>query len=335
MIRHFEGYHCNQHEINKKMCFLITGLSGFVGHHLANYLLENGHSVYGLLHNEQSKKICGVKYTIWNLRNNKPEEPEFLKLCQFDGIFHLASLTHPPTSFKFPQLYFETNALGAVNLCEFFGEYSIILQASTPEIYGICPNKEIYETQPINPISPYGVSKAVADLYIRERAINGNLKAFITRAGSHTGAGRPSCYSISSDAYQIAKIKKGLQEPIIKVGNIQSQRAVMDVRDVVEAYYKIMMKYIEGKLPYGEIYHISSYDLHTIEYYIDLMTDLAGIKAEKVVDESLVRKIDIPIQILNSDKIRSVIDWQPKIPIEQTLKDLLDYWKDYCNWKID
>ncbi|MFQ5834312.1 MAG: GDP-mannose 4,6-dehydratase [bacterium] len=307
------------------MTFLITGISGFVGPYLASHLLERGHIVYGLAHTKTDKCAKGVKYLHGDLRNIN--DLVSLQSYNFAGVFHLAALTHPPTSFKEPRLYFETNALGTVNLCEVLGENSIIMQCSSPEVYGVCPQREIFESFPMNPVSPYAVSKAASDLYILERTKSKRLKAFITRAGSHTGAGRPSCYSISSDAAQIIRIKRGLQKPVLRVGNINSQRAVMDVRDVVAAYYKLMIKYILGGIRNGDIFHISGHNLQTIEYYIDLMMNLANVKAEKVADKNLVRRIDIPVQILNSDKTRSIISWKPKIPIEETLGELLDYWE--------
>ncbi len=309
------------------MRFLITGITGFVGYHLAKHLVVKGHDVYGLTHNHipLDKRNKGVKYIDGDLC--RICDLELLKNFEFDGVFHLAALTHPPTSFNKLIDYFQTNTLGTINLCEVLKKSSVIMQCSTPEVYGICEN-EIFETFPMCPMNPYGVSKASADLYILERTRNNELNAFITRAGSHTGWGRPSCYSISSDAIQIIRIKKGLQKSIIKIGNINSQRAVIDVRDVVIAYYELMMKYITKGIGNGEIFHIGGGIIYPIEYYLNIMMEIAGVKADKVIDASLIRKVDIPIQILNSDKVRSVISWEPIIPIEETLKNLLDYWEE-------
>jgi GDP-4-dehydro-6-deoxy-D-mannose reductase len=311
------------------MKFLITGINGFVGPYLARLLVALGHEVSGLCRRVPKSMIFGVQYITGDIQHIDPMSKAKMRGLNFDGVFHLAGLTHPPTSFKEPIEYFKTNALGTVNLCEVFTD-SIFMQCSTPEVYGICPEEEIFETQPLNPMNPYGVSKAAADLYLLERTRNGHQRAFITRAGSHTGAGRPSCYSISSDAIQIVWIKKGLQAPVIKVGNLSSQRAVIDVRDVVLTYYLLMMGYINGAYgtENGSIFHISGHNVHTMDWYLDLMLDIAKVKVEKVVDQNLVRPIDIPIQILNSDKVRNVINWEPKIPIEATLKGLLDYWME-------
>ena len=119
------------------MRFLVTGISGFVSPYLARHLLNNGHIVYGLLHNTPSKVIKDVDYVVGDLC--EINSLTYLKEYKFDGIFNLGALTHPPTSFKEPQLYFKTNALGAVNICEVFGENSLIMNCSSPEVYGICP----------------------------------------------------------------------------------------------------------------------------------------------------------------------------------------------------
>ena len=311
-----------------RMKFLITGIAGFVAPYLARCVIGDGHEVYGLLHTTSSKmsNIENIKYLTGDL--TRPDTLGHLKAHNFDGVFHLAGLTHPPTSFKEPRLYFEANALGTINLCQAIGKGSMIMQCSTPEVYGVCPDHEISEAFTMQPMNPYGVAKAAADLYILERTRNNKLRAFITRAGSHTGAGRPSCYSISSDASQIAKIKKGLQQPILRVGNMNSYRALMDVRDVVVAYYKLMMKYLTEELNNGDIYHISGLSLHPIEFYVDFMIKLAGVKVSKAVDEKLLRKVDIPYQNLNSEKIEGILSWKPKISIEETLNSVLDYWEE-------
>ena len=309
----------------KGMKFLITGVAGFVGYHLAKHLISCGHEVIGLLRTSPTKPIDGVEYIAGDVTNL--DTMKHLRAYKFDGVFHLASLTHPPTSFKEPVNYFKTNAIGSVNVCEAFGEESVIMQCSTPEVYGICPEEEIFETFPIHPMNPYGVSKAAADLYFLERTRNDSIRGFITRAGSHTGCGRPSCYSISSDAFQIMKIKKGLQEPIIKVGNIGSQRAVIDVRDIVIGYEELMIRFRNGDIANGEVFHISGRKLQSMEYYLDMMLAESGVKATKEIDRNLVRKIDIPRQLLNSDKMRNLTGWFPIIPVEDMLKSLLKYWE--------
>ena len=226
----------------------------------------------------------------------------------------------------------QTNALGTARICdEILGKMPqcLLMQCSSPEVYGICPSDaKVTENTPLCPNNPYAVGKAAADLYVLERVQSAGLRAFLTRAFSHTGPRRRRNFSISSDAYQIAKILKGKQEPVIRIGNMTSQRIVADVRDVVDVYYKLMMKFSAGSIPAGEVYHIAGNDLHPMQWYLDKMLDLYDL-TERVnlsVDPSLFRKVDIPIQIPDDTKVRELLGWKPAIPIEQTLRDLVDYW---------
>ena len=317
------------------MKFLITGVDGFVGKHLSDRLVEEGHEVFGLSRREHDDSYnTKIKLFIGDI-NCRDMLDGIFENYKFDGVFNLAGLTHPPTSFIDTVGYFKTNALGSINICDSIQKNNpscVLMQCSTPEVYGICPgDREIDESFPLRPMNPYGVSKAAADLYILERTRNDAVKAFITRAGSHTGPGRPANYSISSDAIQIAKIIRGEQEPIIKVGNLASQRAVLDVRDIANSYYKLMLSYLNGDIPNGEVFHVSSKNLREIGDYLNIMLDVSNVEATTEIEPKFYRKIDIPVQILNYDKIGKYIDWQPEIPIEQTLIDLVNYWEEELN----
>lgn len=312
---------------------------GFVGPHLANLLAENGHEVYGLIRESNGtqedirdvipdKNYGKIKFIYGDLTDFNMIEKVF-KTEKFDGVFHLAAQSHPPTSFIDPRGTFLVNAIGTINIAE-----SIIANqpecrlmfCSTSEVYGAVPESAgpINEEFPIMPINPYGVSKAAADLYVRERAKSLQLPFFTTRAFSHTGPRRGKTFSISSDAYQIIRIKKGYQEPIINVGTLSSKRVVMDVRDCVRAYYLLMQKHEKG-----EAYNVGGDNLFSMGELLDKMLELSGLagKVEKKLDPKLVRLIDIPVQICNSQKCRNLTGWKPEIPIEKTLQDLLEYWE--------
>jgi nucleoside-diphosphate-sugar epimerase len=182
----------------------------------------------------------------------------------------------------------------------------------------------IDENFPINPINPYGVSKAAADMYVRERAASLGLQFYVTRAFSHTGRGRGAKFSISSDAYQLVRIEKGYQEAVIQVGTLSSRRAVIDVRDCVTAYHSLMNSFAPG-----EAYNVGGEIVFSIGELLDTMLETTGLK-DKVaieVNPAFVRPIDIPVQVCNSDKTRKLTGWEPKLSIEQTLSDLLDYWR--------
>ena len=320
------------------MKYLITGITGFAGPHLANLLIENGHQVYGLVRSSNGREndirdiipdgnFSKIKFVYGDLGDRRSLEKIF-KENKFDGVFHLAAQSHPPTSFKDPEGTMQINATGSKYLlgammdtqpdCRF-------MMCSTSEVYGNVPAKagKIDESFPIAPVNPYGVSKASADLYTRERALTLQKPYFVTRAFSHTGPRRGHMFSISSDAIQISRIMMGLQEPIIRVGNLDSRRAVMDVRDCVNAYYKLM---ISAKP--GESYNVGADNLYSMGEILDMMLDLRGLKGkvEKRIDEKLWRPIDIHVQKPDSSKTKKLTGWKTSIPLKQTLSDLLDYW---------
>lgn len=312
------------------MKFIVTGVTGFAGSHLAEKLVSENHQVFGFYRsNSEFDKIDNVDYRFYNLEDQTDPIAVLLHENDIDGIFHLAAQTHPPTSFEKRYHFFKVNALGTLRICQYVEDISpstIFHYCSTSEVYGIT-EKVITEKFPLNPSNPYAVSKASADMYVQEACKNGRLRGFITRAFSHTGPRRKSNYSISSDAIQLARMLKGKQaKNIIGVGNLESQRVVIDVRDVVDVYYQLMMKSINKEMQWGEIYNICGDDLHPIRYYLELMMDMFHIHPTPAVDPDLYRKIDIPIQRPNSDKVRKFLNWQPSIPIERTLTDLVNYW---------
>lgn len=324
------------------MKYLITGITGFVGPHLANVLLDNGHDVHGM-HRDTTdpydiadivgNKVNSIKFSCGDLQNTESVDKIFCE-NKFDGVFHLGAFTHPSSSFKNPEIAFDVNAAGTIRICNAIQKYNpecILMQCSTPEIYGVCSENDLIdESFPMKPNNPYAVAKAAGDLYVMERTSNNFIKAFITRAFSHTGPRRRTNYSISSDAIQIARIIKGKQEPVIKVGNLAAKRVVMDVRDVSDVYFKLMRQMERGNIKNGDIYHISGEEIHEIGHYLDLMLKMYGlsnVKLEK--DPSLFRPVDIPVQHPSSKKVRDFLNWRPLIPIETTLRDLVEYWIKY------
>ena len=320
------------------MKFLVTGITGFVGPHLANLLVEQGHEVTGLLRSSNGREndirdvvpevnFSRFKFVYGDLTDYDSITRVF-EGNKWDGVFHLAAQSHPPTSFVAPRGTFQTNCNGTINLVEAIQRLNPecrFMFCSTSEVYGAVPEEKgpITEDFPIAPINPYGVSKAAADLYVHERAKSCHLPFFVTRAFSHTGPRRGRKFSISSDAYQIVRVKKGYQEPIIKVGTLSSKRVVMDVRDCVKAYYLLMLKFEPG-----EVYNISGDQAFTMGELLEMMLEISDLKSKVrlEVDPNLVRPIDIPVQICNSRKCRDITGWKPEIAMNQTLADLLSYW---------
>ncbi len=320
------------------MKYLITGITGFAGPHLANLLIHEGHDVHGLVRSSNGReddvrdvipdKIFQNIHFVYGDFADYHRMEELFKGEKFDGVFHLGAQSHPPTSFADPRGTFQTNANGTIYIAEAIRLHQPtckLMFCSTSEVYGAPEEAKgpIDEQFPIAPVNPYGVSKAAADLYVRERARSVPLHFFTTRAFSHTGPRRGRRFSISSDAYQIVRIKKGLQKPVINVGTLSSRRVVMDVRDCVEAYYLLMQK-----AEAGEAYNVGGDVVYSMGDLLDMMLDIGGLtgKVERFVDPKLVRPIDIPVQVCNSEKLRKLTGWKPKIAMKKTLTDLLEYW---------
>lgn len=320
------------------MKYLITGITGFVGPHLANLLLQQGHEVWGLSRASNGRET-DIRDTVPDERFRKlrfifgdliyPESiMKMFRSNAFDGIFHLAAQSHPPISFAEPKMTFEVNAMGTINLVEALLQMQPecrLMFCSTSEVYGRggTSGEPITEDFQIAPVNPYAVSKSAADMYVRERAVSIKARFFVTRAFSHTGPRRGRIFSISSDAYQIIRIKRGLQDPIINVGNLSSQRTVCDVRDVVRAYAGLMEKFDPG-----QAYNVGGAVVYSIGELLERMLEISGLKGKVRLqpDPTMMRPIDIPVQVCDAQKCYSLIGWKSEIPIDTTLTDLLDYW---------
>lgn len=320
------------------MKFLITGITGFAGPHLTNLLIKEGHKVCGLVRctNGRENDIRDVvlpeifdqiTFHHADLKDLHSVQTVIGEV-QFDGIFHLAAQSYPPISFTDPINTFADNVMGSVNLITCVHKYQErckFMFCSTCQVYGDSCKKVgvLKEEMPLAPSDPYGVSKAAIDLYIQERIKNNFIRGFVARAFSHTGPRRGCKFSIASDASQIAKMMLGLQDKVLLVGNLETQRAVMDVRDCVRAYYLLM---IGNKLS-ENVYNICSSDVHKMSYFADLLVEMSGLgDVEKKIHPPFYRPIDIQIQIGDTTRLVTDTGWKPKITMEQTLNDLLDYW---------
>ncbi len=318
--------------------FLITGITGFAGPHLANLLVDNGHHVSGLI-----RRTNGMEADILDTVNQEVfDSIEFLKgdltnyqslnkifrEHSFDGIFHLAAQSHPPTSFDDPLGTFDINIIGSANLIEavISNQPSCkFMFCSTSEVYGNVgmDGRKIHWEDSLMPSNPYGVSKAATDLYLQERFNNNFIKGFITRAFSHTGPRRGKNFSISSDAYQIAKMKLGLQDKNLLVGNLSTTRVVMDVRDTVNAYYLAM---INSKVE-NEIFNICGDIPREMNYFTDKLIEISGLSdVVKKKYQPFWRPHEIYYQHGDSTNLIEATGFNEKYNIDQTLSDLLEYW---------
>lgn len=320
------------------MKYLITGITGFLGPHLANKLINEGHEVYGLVRINMGREndirdivsdsnFSKLRFVYSDLTNFRKLN-EIFKENKFDGVFHLAAQTHPPTSFTDPIGTWEWNVMGSINLITAILDNQPsckLIFCSTVEVYGNegIDGRKLREDDKIFPANPYGASKAAIDLYLQERMKNKQINAVIVRPFCFTGPRRGSTFSISSDAIQIARMMLGKQERVLKIGNLETVRAVSDVRDIANAFYLIMVN--EGTI--GKIYNVCGGKPLKMSYYANRLIELSGLTDVKMeIEPKFWRPIDIQYQDGDSTKIIDELGWKPVYNIDKTLEDLLHYW---------
>ena len=304
------------------MKFLITGITGFAGAHLAKLLLEKGHEVHEVVRTANGremdlvdimsiKEIESIKFHYIDLKDYMGVQKVLSE--NFDGVFHLAAQSHPPTSFINPIMTWNDNVLATVNLITLLENTNTkFMFCSTSEVYGnTCDGTKLKTDGVLLPANPYGASKAAIDLYLQERFANNKLNGFITRAFSHTGPRRGKIFSISSDAYQIAKMKLGLQEKVLRIGNLQTERVVLDVRDCVNSYYLLMMTEKSN----GHVYNVCGEEIQKMQYYTDCLIKASNIPYENIKQEiykPFYRDIDIQIQIGDVSKLKEFKEFKKR-----------------------
>ena len=325
------------------MKFLITGITGFAGPNLANLLHEEGHEIYGLIRSTNGREndirdivpdtvYRDIKFLYSDLHNYRVLQNVF-KDNEFDGVFHLAAQSHPPSSFVDPLGTFEDNIMGSANLIQAITDHQPkcrLMFCSTSEVYGNVgiDERKIKWDDPLVPANPYGASKAATDLYMQERIINGKLDGFITRAFSHTGPRRGKNFSISSDAFQIARMMRGMQDKELKIGNLNSVRVVMDVRDTVRSYYLAMIH----PDVINHVFNICGDTPRKMQFFTDKLIELSGLKnVEQRIHEPFWRPHEIYYQHGDSTNHSELTEFKEEYDIETTLNDLLMYWVEKFN----
>ncbi len=329
---------------------LITGITGMVGSHLADYLLENTDwDIYG---------VCRWRSPLDNVshlldRVNKKDRIFFdyadlndeislitvINNVKPNYIFHLAAQSYPLTSFTAPLDTLNTNILGTCRLLEAIRiamksdeEYKPVIHiCASSEVFGKIPAEKkpetgIHEESPFHPASPYAISKVGTDLLGRYYAEAYGITVMTTRMFTHTGPRRGDVFHESTFAKQIAMIEKGIIPPIVKVGNLHSLRTYADVRDAVYAYYLLVTV---NPVP-GAYYNIGgSYSCEvgdTLNTLLSFSPMCQQIKIE--VDPERLRPIDADLQIPDCRKFKAHTGWEPKISFEKTMEDLLQYWRE-------
>jgi len=319
------------------MKVLITGITGFVGSHLAEYILEKkAVGVCGLL--RWRAPLENIQHIVKDIHLrfgdllDGPSLRKILKEELPDAIFHLAAQSYVPYSFDAPIATLHTNVIGTCNLLQAIKELKeevsynpFIHICSSSEVYGQVKEDEIpiKETNPFRPASPYAVSKVAEDMLGFQYFISWGLRTVRTRMFTHTGPRRGEVFATSSFARKVAAIEAGLQDPVIRVGNLQSVRTFLDVTDAVKAYWMLQ------QCPPGEVYNIGGKETMKVGEMLDILLNLSMISDIEVqVDPARLRPSDVTLQIPCIDKFTQATGWQPQVPFVRTMESLLNYWRN-------
>jgi len=309
----------------------ITGITGFAGSHLAELLLRKGYEVHGLCRwRSRTENIEKIKEKIHLIEGDLLDVhslQEAMMDVRPDLVFHLAAQSFVPASWTSPAVTLEVNVVGPCNLFEAVRAAKldpVIQIACSSEEYGLVKPDEvpIKESNPLRPLSPYGVSKVAMDYLGYQYFKSYGMKIIRTRGFNHSGPRRGEVFVCSSFSKQIAEIERGGREPIIRVGNLSAKRDFTDVRDMVNGYFLAIQK-----CKPGEVYNICSGRAIKIQKVLDILLAMSKVKVKVEQDPSRMRPSDVPILQGSFSKFKRQTGWKPKISLEKTLKDLLNYWR--------
>jgi GDP-4-dehydro-6-deoxy-D-mannose reductase len=311
---------------------LVTGVTGFAGSHLVDYMLTRSDCEIFGIHRWRSRTenvehfLSKITMMECDLRDASSTR-DTLEKIRPDWIFHLAAQSFVPTSWTAPSESLTTNILGQVNLFEAVRRIGLkcrIQLACSSEEYGMVFPDEIpiRETNPLRPLSPYAVSKVAQDMLGYQYRMSWKVDSVRTRGFNHEGPRRGPVFVASDFAKQIADSERGRRAPVMYVGNLEAKRDFTDVRDIVRAYWMAL-----EKCESGEVYNICSGKAWSIQKVLDHLLSLTKLKIEVKQDPARLRPSDVPILLGDNSKFVKATGWQPTIPFEQTLADMLEYWR--------
>jgi GDP-4-dehydro-6-deoxy-D-mannose reductase len=314
------------------MRVLITGITGFVGSHVAEYALKAGAEVYGSIRwRSKTDNIEHLQSQIHLIESDLRDLSSvqgLLEAADPDYLIHLAAQSFVGASWHTPAETLYTNTVSQVNLLEAVrgrGKKPRFLVIGSSEEYGLVYEHElpVKETNPLRPLSPYAVSKVTQDLMGYQYFKSYGLTIVRARAFNHEGTRRGDVFVTSNFAKQIAQIEAGLREPVVSVGNLEARRDYSDVRDIVRGYWLLL----ERGAP-GEVYNLCSGRSWAIREILDFFRHHASVSGITVrEDPARLRPSDVPHLLGDASKIRAELGWQPEIPFEQTLLDTLEFWR--------
>lgn len=306
---------------------LVTGAEGFIGSHLTKFLQAKGWNVVGTFLSDNPPpfpKSPNLSFVQCDLRDGQ-RVTQIVEQSQPTHIFHLGAQSLPTVSWTNPVGTFESNIMGSLHVLEAarrLPRLSVIVSACSSAEYGRVPTSAIpvKEGQPLQPLHPYGISKVCLDLLARQYFLDYEIPAVNVRLFNTTGPGKTND-APSDFVRQLVKIKKGLQEPVIEVGNLKPRRAFLDVKDTVRAFHLAAMK---GKR--GESYNVCATRTLQMSEVLRRAIRLSGVKVQVRPVARLMRPSDEKIIFGSTNKIRKDTGWKPVHTVEQTLQSMLDYW---------
>ncbi len=316
----------------RKPTAFITGISGFAGSYLAEELLEHGYRVYGSVYPGESREnLAAIKNDITLVTLDIVKEQKTvaaIRSVKPQYLFHLAAFSSVGKSFSNERLTIRVNLEGTFNVLEAatsLRSLKRLVFVSSADCYGTFTpkNKTLTENDPLNPISPYGISKAAAERLCLYYFRHYQLPVSVARAFNHSGPRQNENFVIPAFSKQIAEIEAGLKKPVLYVGDLSAKRDLSDVRDIVRGYRLLAEKGVNGR-----VYHFSSGKSVAIRTVLDTLLKLATKKITVKVDKSRLRKSDIPI--LRGDNRRAVqeLGYNARYSLKETLKDTLDFWRE-------
>ncbi|MBW3571781.1 MAG: GDP-mannose 4,6-dehydratase [Gemmatimonadetes bacterium] len=306
----------------KRMRVLVTGAAGFAGSWLVRALVGDGHAVFAAAQaghafpaDGQGAEWLGMDVT------SADSVADAVRRAAPQAVFHLAGQASVGDSFRDPLGTWDVNATGTLRIASALPSGARLLLVGSAEAYGAVPEAEqpIGEDRPLRPCNPYAASKAAAEMAALQAGESGGIEVVVARSFNHTGPGQDPRFALASFARQLAIIRAGGAEPVLRVGNLSARRDLLDVRDVVRAYVRLM----ESGAP-GRVYNVCSAVARSMREAVDELVEISGTRARLEVDPERVRPVDLPLLLGDDARLRA-LGWAPSIPFRQTLADLLEW----------